>query len=70
MQFYADKNHTKISREYITIKRWLRGRDISRIQKISDTHTIKKTLIEGSTACAYADKNHIKINREYTAIKH
>ena len=37
----ADKNHTKINREYITIKRWLRGRDIPRIQKISDARTIK-----------------------------
>ena len=39
-QFYADKSHTRISYEYTTIKRWLRGlfshahtRDISRIQR-------------------------------------
>ena len=32
-QFYADKNHTKISREYSAIKRWLRCRDILHIQK-------------------------------------
>ena len=38
---YADKNHIKISREYSTIKRWLRGGDIPRIQKISDARTIK-----------------------------
>ena len=38
---YADKNHIMISREYSTIKSWLRGRDVSRIQKISDAGTIK-----------------------------
>ena len=38
---YADKNHIRISREYSTIKRWLKCRDVSRIQTISDAHTIK-----------------------------
>ena len=38
---YADKNHIRISREYSTIKSWLRGRDVSRMQIISDAHTIK-----------------------------
>ena len=44
-QFYADKNCTKISCEYSAIKRWLRCRDILRIQKISDA-LLKK--FEGS----------------------
>ena len=43
---YADKNYTKISREYSTVNRWLRSRDILRIQKISDARTIKKKLNE------------------------
>ena len=43
-QFYADKNCTKISCEYSAIKRWLRCRDILRIQKISDARTIKKIV--------------------------
>ena len=34
--------HTKISNECIAKKRWLRSRDIPRIQKISDARTIKK----------------------------
>ena len=32
-QFCAYKNHTKISREYFAIKRWLRCRDTLNIQK-------------------------------------
>ena len=43
VQFCAHKSHTKIGREYITIKHWLRCRNILHIQ-ISDVHTI----IEGS----------------------
>ena len=57
----ADKNHIKISREYIAKIRCLRTllsalggaagnhartRDIPRIQKISDEQVIKKKLIE------------------------
>ena len=42
---YTDKNH--ISCEYSTIKSWLRGRDVSRIQKISDARTIKNCWMRG-----------------------
>ena len=50
---YSDKNHIKISREYSTIKRWLKGGDIPRIQKISDARTIKNRWLRG----LYAYKN-------------
>ena len=50
---YSDKNHVMISREYSTIKRWLRGRDIPHIQKISDARTIKNRWLRG----LYAYKN-------------
>ena len=47
-QFYADKNHTNISGEYVIKIRCLKAplshaqtRDIPRIEKISDARTIK-----------------------------
>ena len=39
---YADKNHTKISREYSAIKRWLGTNLCHTHTKISDARTIKK----------------------------
>ena len=62
MQFYADKNHTKISCEYYAIKRWLRCRDIPRIQKMSDARTIKNRWLMTKTSAvlrrqkSYKDK--------------
>ena len=64
-QFYADKNHTKISCEYSTIKCWLGSRDILCIQKISDARTIKTHWLRTKTSLICADKNHIKISNEY-----
>ena len=49
-EVYTDKNHTKISREYCTIKHWLRGQDILRIQKVIDARTIKKRWLRTNLA--------------------
>ena len=68
-QFCADKNHTKISCEYSAIKRWLRCRDILRIQKIRDARTIKNCWLRTKTSAICADKNHIKISDEYVIKK-
>ena len=45
---YTDKNHTKINREYTTIKLWLRGllSHAPMHTKISDEYIAKKTLVE------------------------
>ena len=58
VQFYAYKNHTKISCEYSAIKRWLSCQDILCIQKISAAHTIKNhwLVTKTSAICAYKDK--------------
>ena len=49
-EVYTDKNHTKISREYCTIKRRLRGQDILRIQKVIDAGTVKKRWLRTNLA--------------------
>ena len=69
VQFCLDKSHTKMSCEYSAIKRWLRCRDIPRIQKISDTPTIKNCWLRTKTSAICADKNHIKISDEYVIKK-
>ena len=56
-QFYADKNHTKIMCEYSAIKRWLRCRDIPRIEKISDARTIKNRWLRTKISAICADKD-------------
>ena len=62
MQFYAYKNHTKISCEYFAKKRWLRCGDVLRIQKISNARTFKNRWLRTKTSVICADKNHIKIS--------
>ena len=57
-QFYAQKNHTKIRCEYSDIKRWLRCRDILRIQKQVMRALLKTRWLRTKTSaiCAYKDK--------------
>ena len=74
---HADKNHTKINREYTAKKRCLRTNRYLE-QFYADKNYIKiscnislKNVDWGIylVMCAHADKNHTKINREYTAKK-
>ena len=51
-QFYADKNYTKISREYSSIKPWLRCRTHT---KISHARPIKNRWLS-SVIYTYKDK--------------
>ena len=62
MQFYAYKNHTKISCEYFAKKRWLKCREVLRIQKISDARTIKNRWSRTKTSIICANKNHLNIS--------
>ena len=66
---YADKNHTRTSGQYSTIKFWLRCQDIPRIQNISDARTIKNRWLRNKTSAICADKNYIKIIGECTIKK-
>ena len=55
-QFTHTKNYTKISWEYLAIIRWLRCREIMRIQKISDVHAIENRWLRTKTNAIYAYK--------------
>ena len=73
-QFYADKNHTNISGEYVIKIRCLKAplshaqtRDIPRIEKISDARTIKNRWLRTKAETVLRRQNHTKISREYSA---